>query len=347
MTDAATDLAANPSALLPFLRQAGLAQVDETPDIVPLTGGVSSTILKVSLRSGTVCVKQALAKLKVEKDWHAPVDRVFAEIEWLNLAGQLVPGHVPVVLAQSRELRAFVMPYLEPDQHPNWKAQLLLGHTDATVAASLGTVLGTIHAKTSSHPLIAAQFAHQHDFVALRLEPYLLETARQHPDLADIINDIDRATRDHQLALIHGDISPKNILIGSQGAIILDAECATYGDPAFDLAFVLNHLLLKSIHRPQNQQAYQQLFDQLLSTYLPQVCWESVAQFNSRTARLLPALLLARVDGKSPVEYLTEAARTLVRHAARELISAPVDSLHVLSRQFAKLIGVTTLKSRK
>jgi aminoglycoside phosphotransferase (APT) family kinase protein len=123
-------------------------------------------------------------------------------------------------------------------------------------------------------------------------------------------------------------VSPKNILCAPGHPIFLDAECAWYGDPAFDLAFCLNHLLLKMIHRPDRQQALALSFSRLTQAYLGQVQWESLASFEQRTAQLLPALLLARVDGKSPVEYLREAHQhQTVRHIARAGLLKPVDEL--------------------
>jgi aminoglycoside phosphotransferase (APT) family kinase protein len=105
--------------------------------------------------------------------------------------------------------------------------------------------------------------------------------------------------------LVHGDFSPKNLLIGPAGPVILDAECAWYGDPAFDLAFVLNHLLLKGVWRPQWRARYVTAFAALADAYLGHVRWEPRDAVEARTAALLPGLMLARIDGKSPVEYLT------------------------------------------
>ncbi|MGH8726236.1 MAG: phosphotransferase family protein, partial [Burkholderiales bacterium] len=117
--------------------------------------------------------------------------------------------------------------------------------------------------------------------------------------------------------LVHGDVSPKNILVGSRGPVFLDAECAWYGDPAFDLAFCLNHLLLKCLWVPRARDAFLECFSALSGAYLQGVSFKGVEE---RTASLLPALLLARVDGKSPVEYLTEESKQLVRTVARGLL---------------------------
>ena len=116
-------------------------------------------------------------------------------------------------------------------------------------------------------------------------------------------------------ALVHGDVSPKNILVRDAGPVFLDAECAWWGDPAFDLAFCLNHMFLKSVWVPHAREGFLRCYDALSSAYLAGVAWEARAELEERAATLLPGLLLGRVDGKSPVEYLDEAGRSLVRRA--------------------------------
>jgi hypothetical protein len=137
-----------------------------------------------------------------------------------------------------------------------------------------------------------------------------------------------RVTSATKKTLVHGDISPKNILVGPNGPVFLDAECAWYGDPAFDLAFCLNHLLLKCVWLPQWQARFLESFDALAASYLGDITWESRADIEERTAHLLPGLLLGRIDGKSPVEYITtETGRNQVRRVARDLLLHPVDNL--------------------
>lgn len=329
MSDAAfQDIGQDRGLLARLLAGMGVAQPGDIQAVVPLTGGVSSTILRVQLPDQVVCVKQSLPKLKVAKDWHAPTSRVLAEMDWLRAAHAIMPDHVPRLIAEDRTHGVFVMAFLEG--LTNWKDDLLRCTVDTGVGEQVARMLVAVHAATAGDAAVAARFAYDDTFYALRLEPYLMETARAHPDLAGILHALVQDTQHRHVALVHGDVSPKNIMLGAAGPVLLDAECAWYGDPAFDLAFFLNHALLKGAHRRAEAQRFDGLFDRIVAAYLPGVTWEPPADFERRCARLLPALLLARVDGKSPVEYLDAAARGVVRQAARALLSDLPQTLSAL-----------------
>jgi len=301
----------------------------------PLAGGVSSDIYRVELPTGVICVKRALARLKVAADWRAPVERNRWEVEWMRVAGAIVAAAVPAILGEDREAGAFAMAWLPPEDYPVWKTQLASGTIDARAAAAVGALLGRIHAATADRPDLAARFATDDIFYPIRLEPYLVATGRSHADLAPRLAALVETTRTTKRVLVHGDFSPKNLLIGAQGPVILDAECAWYGDPAFDLAFVLNHLLLKGAWRPAWRLRYRDAFVALTDAYVAQVSWESPAKLEARTAALLPGLMLARIDGKSPVEYLTGTAEmNEVRSFARALLVAPVPRLASIAERW-------------
>ena len=301
-----------------------------------LPGGVSSDIRMIEYEGRRYCLKQALPKLKVEADWRAPVARNHSEAEWLRVAGEIVPGAVPRVLYEDQRQGWFAMEYLAPDRHPVWKSQLRDGIIDAGFARMVGQRLARIHAVTAGDQDIAARFANDDIFYPIRAEPYLIATGRAHPDLAPRLQALSDATMRTQRALVHGDVSPKNILAGADGPVFLDAECAWYGDPAFDLAFVLNHLLLKCVWRPLWTARYLQSFDALADAYLRNARWEPAAELEARTAHLLPGLLLGRVDGKSPAEYITaEGDKKRIRNVARALLLQPVDSLAVIRDAWA------------
>ena len=175
---------------------------------------------------------------------------------------------------------------------------------------------------------MAERFANDAVFHAIRLEPYLEATARVHPDLASKLMALSRETLATKIALVHGDVSPKNILIGSKGPVFLDAECAWFGDPAFDVAFCLNHLFLKCILLPSAFDRFLKAFDALANAYLERVTWERPDVFERRAARLLPALMLGRIDGKSPVEYISaERDKARVRGVASAFIASPAATL--------------------
>jgi fructosamine-3-kinase len=306
------------------LRAAGLLAADAVPRLVALTGGVASDIWKVEGAKPPVVVKRALPRLRVAAEWLAPVSRNAAEAAWFEAARAVVPEAVPEVLLHDPEQGLFAMPYFPPERYPTWKAQLREGEADPALAAQVGGVIARIHAATMHSAALAEQFANDATFHAIRLEPYLEATARRHPEVHDALMELSRSTLCCHRALVHGDVSPKNILAGPDGPVLLDAECAWYGDPAFDLAFCLNHLLLKCLWSRSAATRFLAAFDALRGAYFEALPPAAGPGIEARAARLLPALLLARVDGKSPVEYITaDTDRDLVRATAIPLIQTP------------------------
>ena len=199
--------------------------------------------------------------------------------------------------------------------------------------------LVAIHAATAGRCGVAAAFDTGVCFYAIRLEPYLVATGRVHTDLAPRLEALASATLATKRALVHGDVSPKNILVGPDGPVFIDSECAWYGEPAFDLAFCLNHLLLKCLWRPERARGFLRLFDRLTETYLAGVTWQPRAEMEALAAALLPALLLGRIEGKSPIEYVTEEReKNQVRDFARRYIATRVDRLDVIRDAWAQQV---------
>lgn len=310
--------------LLAALGRLGLLQPGEEPVMTALTGGVSSDIWKVETEARTVCVKRALAKLKVAADWQAPIERNAYEADWMREAARVVPTAVPELLGQDEASGVLAMAYLPSEHYALWKEQLRQGKAVPETAAAVGDRLVRIHAGTANRPDVAERFPTDDIFYDIRLEPYLVATAEARPSAADALMRLVEITRNTKRALVHGDVSPKNILIGEAGPVFLDAECAWYGDPAFDLAFCLNHLLLKCIWVPAATPAFLACFDAFHKRYLEGVDWEERDTLEARTAALLPGLMLGRIDGKSPVEYVTEACdKERVRTFAESFLANP------------------------
>jgi aminoglycoside phosphotransferase (APT) family kinase protein len=303
-----------------FLIRSRLFQTGAPIRVTTLSGGVSCDVWRVDLDDRTICVKRALPQLRVAANWEAPMSRNGHEWAWLTCAARHLPHAVPELLAHDPELGMFAMEFLDPSRFPVWKGLLLAGVIDASFAGHVARDLAILHRATAADETIASAFRTREAFYALRIDPYLLEAARRNPSVAAPLQTLAKETLATEIALVHGDVSPKNILVGAGGPVFLDAETAWFGDPAFDLAFCLNHLLLKCMARPVHTDAYLGCFAAFGSVYLASVSWENAAGLEARAARLLPALLLARVDGKSPVEYLTESDRRLARRTACRLL---------------------------
>ena len=312
------------AGLIEALRGMGLIGAAEGGRFSPLTGGVSSDVFRFDADSGRVLVvKRSIPRLRVQEDWRAPVDRWAGEVRGLRLARGIEPRLAPEVLGEAPDAHVFAMAFLEPADHPVWKESMAAGRVNPAFAGAVGRDLARIHAFTAGRPDVASSFQTYAFFHALRVSPFLLFTAERHPDLAPRLLALAEDLGVRRLALMHGDVSPKNILIGPDGPVFLDAECVAYGDPAFDLAFCLTHLLLKTVWLAPHARALLAAFEAMRAAYAAGTAWEPAAAMEARAAPLLAALLLARVDGKSPAPYLVEPAdKAFVRDTARRLLTA-------------------------
>jgi hypothetical protein len=287
-------------------RPAGLARV--------LGGGVSNIVLLVEAAGRRVVVKQALGKLRVTDDWYADRSRAQAEATALQLAAGIVPGAVPAVLDSDPEWFALTIE-AAPRDWVTWKQRLFAGDANPATAAWLGQVLRRWHDHTDQRPL-PAQLENIEAFRQLRLDPYFTVSATRRPDLAPLIEHVaDELTR-RRRCLVSGDYSPKNVLVGQNGGWVIDWEAAHRGDPTFDVAFLLSHLLLKALHLPAHRAALRGCADAFRAGYGPQLGAADPGHLHALTG----CLLLARVIGSSPVEYLTPPEQRRAQAAAAAIL---------------------------
>jgi aminoglycoside phosphotransferase (APT) family kinase protein len=315
------------AGLAEAVRALGLAASDEPVTCVPLTGGVSSDVYLARGEGGREwIVKRSIPKLRVKADWRAPVDRDIQEVAWLRTVREIDPRLAPAVLAWSPGQHLIVM---ERRSGVVWKQAMAEGHVDPAFAGKVGAALARIHAASTGRPDIAAHFPDPANFFALRIDPFLLYTADRHPDVAARLWWLAADLQSRRRTLIWGDASPKNILVGREGPVFLDAETAAMGDPAFDLAFCLTHLLLKTVWLAQHASAILASFEALRDAYLAGFVADH--RVSTRTAALVGALLLARVDGKSPAGYLDMGQNELVRRRAKAILARQDLDLATLS----------------
>lgn len=301
------------------LRGAGLVGEGDVA-LIPLSGGVSCDVWKVETPSGPIVVKRPLAQLRVAAEWLAPIERGQSEVRWLRRARGVDARLAPEVIAELPTGHAFAMRFLPGC--PVWKDELVAGRVDSGFAAAVGRGIAAIHAATANNVADREAFPNEEMFRALRIDPFLLYVAEHDAELAPALRALANDLAARKIALVHGDVSPKNILISAHGPVILDAECAVYGDPAFDLAFCSTHLLLKAVWL--NDARLTEAATALVDAYRAGIDWEAPVDLLLRAGKLSAALLLARVEGKSPAPYLTDPEqKRMVRDQARALIAAP------------------------
>lgn len=348
---------------------------DEPIEVRELLGGVSNVVLLVTLpeRGERFVLKQARGRLRVKEEWLCPVERIWREALTLRICGELLAklriancglrneGQsppptsimaafqpcVPEVLWEDRENYCFAM-RAAPEGHQTWKELLLAGELPLSlgIAAACGQMLAALHGGSWGNAEIAGRLDDRTFFDQLRIDPYYRQVAKVHPDLAPQIQSLIDSVWSHRQCLVHGDFSPKNLLVwqGSRLAprdesitrsvmpalgqvMLIDFEVGHYGDPAFDLGFFLTHLVLKAIRSRTKRDGYLRLATVFWNTYRAGLTGKASAHeiddLERRAMGNLAGCMLARVDGKSPVEYLSNADRDVVRVLSRSWIERP------------------------
>jgi 5-methylthioribose kinase len=320
--------------VVPYLRQVGVLPEGAPATVELLSGGVSSSVFRVECAQLAVVVKQALPQLRVSDEWLARVERSGTEARAAAALSRLLPdGSVlpPLYVDEARSL--FVMPSA-PSGAETWKARLMRGQLESATARRAGNLLGTMHHRSRQDPDLKTEFADRQYFLALRVDPYLTVTAERRPELAAAIGEQSARMLCRTECLVHGDYSPKNLLVGPDRpdqVVLLDHEVTHWGDPTFDTAFCLTHLHLKACTFPARAEDFLDLADVFWSSYACAASLLDPATFERETVALLGCLLAARVDGKSPAEYLTtEVLRERVRSLATTILLEKLTTLRLV-----------------
>ena len=325
--------------LLNYLRANRRIAPQEKPIARRLTGGVSNKAVLLVRPDGSAWVlKQALAKLRVKSDWFSDPKRIQIEADALRFLLTIAPPDTitPLVFedAEQNVLAMEAVPY----PHENWKERLLSGKVELSLVREFGRLLGLIHQRSySKRAELKAKFGDRTFFSTLRLEPYYLYSATVIPAAKPFLTALVADTLSRQETFVHGDFSPKNILICQQRMVLLDHEVAHFGDPAFDIGFSLTHLLSKAHHLPNSRSALIDAALRYWETYFElvrELPWSRGLE--QRAIKHTVACLLARAVGRSPLEYLNESERDRQTRVALNLIESGSTSLSQLVELFAK-----------
>ncbi|TAM77056.1 hypothetical protein EPN44_03955 [bacterium] len=328
--------------LLDYLRQTERIAAHEMPQVRVLGGGVSNRTVLLVRESGEAWVlKQALAKLRVAVDWFSDPMRIHREALGLRRLAELAPpGSITPLLFEDLDEHLFAMAAV-PQPHENWKTALLAGRIELDHVRQFGVILGTLERRAwERRSELAAEFADRSFFESLRLEPYYAFAAQRVPAASGFLTSLIERTRTRLLTLVHGDYSPKNVLVHDGRLVLLDHEVIHFGDPAFDLGFSLTHLLSKAHHLPAFRAAFVRavrLYWESYTQALGDVPWRADLEVEAVAHTL--GCLLARVAGRSPLEYLDDGERTRQREAVLALIGSRLHTLDALIERFLAAIA--------
>ena len=322
MTD--EDFELNPQNVRDYLAEQGFMRGEDEVTVCALGGGVSNNVLLVEWsgpHDRRWVIKQSLGKLRVKDDWRSERSRIYREAESIRaLRPVLGPAALPEVIHIDFKKFLYIMT-AAPVGSQVWKDSLLARRADSRVARNAGLLLAKMINASREDASLTAQFWDRTVFDQLRIDPYYRTTASRHPELRREFDDLIRTSLEIRTSLVHGDYSPKNMLVRGENIFLIDFEVVHWGDPAFDAAFLVNHLYLKAFHQPTASRQFIALADSFWKSLLAGLGPEAAEGFEAMTLRHLGGLMLARIDGKSPVEYIQdEPTKEAVRSVARWIL---------------------------
>jgi 5-methylthioribose kinase len=324
-----------PDELVRYLKARGAIGGSEQPAVRVLGGGVSNRVVLVVRGNGDAWVlKQALPKLRVAVDWFSSPERVHREAAALRWLTELrLP--VPALRFEDFDQHLLAMDAVQ-ENHQNWKTMLLAGHLEMAHIDAFAQILADIHTRSRSRNAeIELAFADRSFFESLRIEPYYEYTAEQVPAARSFLADVVSLTRANGLCLVHGDFSPKNVLVRGRQFVLLDHEVAHYGDPAFDIGFSMAHLLSKAHHIRDHRARFQDAAIRYWTMYWRQVGSEDWSEgLEYRSVRSILGCLLARVAGRSTLEYLGQSERQTQQRVVLALMAEIPDGVPALVSRF-------------
>ena len=327
----------NAEQLLNYLElHQGISRSDVT-GIQVLAGGVSNRTVLIHRRNGPDWVlKQALEKLRVADDWFSDPERIHREAEGMRVLTPLTEKGTIVQLVFEDLQHHIIAMEAVPEPHVNWKSILLKGHVHSSLVIQFGSCLASIHRKFDSNKYPSeGSLRDQQFFESLRLEPYYLRSAEKVPEIKGFIEELVKTTRSRVITVVHGDYSPKNILVYKEQIILLDHEVIHIGDPAFDVGFSLTHLLSKANHLPSHRSLFESAALLYWATYeaaIEEASWSSTLEPFVVSHTL--ACMLARVAGRSPLEYLTSDAKQRQKNWCVQAMQHPPHTVNTLIKSF-------------
>jgi aminoglycoside phosphotransferase (APT) family kinase protein len=317
-----------------YLRSRGYVHSGERSEAYELSGGVSNMVVRVSRSAGNdIVLKQVREQLNVAEPWYCSVERIWRETDMLRQCARLVgkcPSTAPLAVAvpqllfEDRDNYLYAMSGAAAD-HVVWKDALLTGETRQEIAATCGMLLAALHAGSWHDETLARQFDDRSFFNDLRLDPYYRHAAVVRTEFAPALDRLVDSVLSNQHCLVHGDFSPKNLLIDRNRLTLIDFEVGHYGDPAFDVGFFLSHLVLKAFFKAPRDAPYWELIDVFWRSYCAAMAVTvSSIEVDSLVARAIQnfaGCAIARLDGKSKLDYLKDTGkRDAVREVCRRVL---------------------------
>lgn len=308
----------NPSTVVEYLTSKNVIQKNDNPQVEVLTGGVSNVVIAITTANQKLVLKQALAELAVSEKWEADQRRAIVEANAIELFNKLTPNQVPKLIFLDPDRFILVLERV-PVGSTVWKSDLLAGVINPDIGLKLGATLASWHNYGEKSAEAKLKFMEDSLFEQLRIDPFYRFVATKNPQIEVPIRKLINELEGDKTTVVHGDFSPKNIMVATNDDIyILDFEVTHAGNPVFDLAFLTAHLLCKFFRTDDRLHA--KLLANTAISFMKE--YQTLRRISPSVTRHAALIALARVEGKSPVNYLSTDAQQKLQVFTKDVLAS-------------------------
>lgn len=308
----------NPSTVVEYLTSKNVIQKNDNPQVEVLTGGVSNVVIAITTANQKLVLKQALAELAVSEKWEADQRRAIVEANAIELFNKLTPNQVPKLIFLDPDRFILVLERV-PVGSTVWKSDLLAGVINPDIGLKLGATLASWHNYGEKSAEAKIKFMEDSLFEQLRIDPFYRFVATKNPQIEVPIRKLINELEGDKTTVVHGDFSPKNIMVATNDDIyILDFEVTHVGNPVFDLAFLTAHLLCKFFRTEDRLHA--KLLANTAISFMKE--YQTLRRISPSVTRHAALIALARVEGKSPVNYLSTDAQQKLQVFTKDVLAS-------------------------
>lgn len=238
----------NKKNLKKYLLEHNLTEDVQKCEVEELSGGIINRIFRAKTEKGVFVLKQFLDKAKIDKNIRLSPKRFFYEKYAINYLDRILDKKItpPIVFFDDKN-KIICMKDLGVNNRLD--NLMLSNRLKPDVFSKIGKVLAEIHNKSFFNDSLSLLFDNE-EFQELKFD-YRYYRTMKYSSLIYARDELIQNCRKNKITFIHNDLKINNFFVLDNNKFcLIDYEGSYYGDPAFEVGYLLGHLFVYYFNQP-------------------------------------------------------------------------------------------------